>query len=287
VLIRALLTVLCLLVAGPALAQSGIGSNSSGSVCRYNLILPSLGSGLGSIPQCDSSGILLSDVNHIGSGAAVDGWNVTAGAKADTVCATATSTCSEIALLKFISNAVTGPIPAGSAAIGTVNPSTAANWAISTSNGTLPSIGYGGAQARSSEASAVTSGNLVGLSADLVGRQIIFPFANKENLVQGTTSLSGSSSTSLISAPGSGAYIYVTDIACSNTTGANAATVLLQNGSSGTTIWQFEVAATVGAGFTKSFNTPIGGVNNMTVNTALYVQAAAGIACNANGFKGT
>ena len=43
--------------------------------------------------------------SSIQAAAALDGWNVTMGAKADAVCGTATGTCSELALLKYIASA--------------------------------------------------------------------------------------------------------------------------------------------------------------------------------------
>src|ERR1035437_9554893 len=51
----------------------------------------------------------------LASGAGSDGWNVTEGAKADTVCATATGTCSIAALQKYANNALGGAIPAATA----------------------------------------------------------------------------------------------------------------------------------------------------------------------------
>jgi hypothetical protein len=56
----------------------------------------------------------------LASGAGTDGWNVTEGAKADSVCGTATGTCSEIALLKYLNNEVGGPIPAATAPYGII-----------------------------------------------------------------------------------------------------------------------------------------------------------------------
>lgn len=58
-----------------------------------------------------------------GGGGAVtiaDGADVTQGAKADSVCGTATGTCSVSALLKYIANAVSSQIAAGTAYIGQV-----------------------------------------------------------------------------------------------------------------------------------------------------------------------
>lgn len=56
----------------------------------------------------------------LASGAGTDGWNVTEGAKADSVCGTATGSCSEIALLKYLNNAVGGPIPPATAPYGII-----------------------------------------------------------------------------------------------------------------------------------------------------------------------
>jgi len=117
---------------------------------------------------------------------------------------------------------------------------------------------------------------------------ITSPFANKENLVQGATSVTGTTSTSLISAPGASTYIYVTSVSCFNS-GSSGTTVSFQNGSGGTTIWEGYAAAS-GGGFTLGFPTPIGGVNNMTANTALYFAAGTAttsLFCNASGYKGT
>lgn len=70
-----------------------------------------------------ASGAIASGAYAAGSlaaGAGVDGWDLTQGAKADSVCGTATGTCSMVALQKFIANAVNSAIPAGTANIGNV-----------------------------------------------------------------------------------------------------------------------------------------------------------------------
>jgi hypothetical protein len=54
------------------------------------------------------------------SGAGADGWDVTKGAKADTVCGTATGTCSVVALLKYLNNVAGSAIVAGTNLIGKV-----------------------------------------------------------------------------------------------------------------------------------------------------------------------
>jgi hypothetical protein len=73
-----------------------------------------------------------------------DGANVTLGAKADAVCGSATGTCSLEALTKFVANAVSSSIPAGSATIGNVGQvasipvsGTLQSAAVANGNGTL------------------------------------------------------------------------------------------------------------------------------------------------------
>lgn len=56
----------------------------------------------------------------IAAGAAVDGSDLTQGAKADSACGTATGTCSMVALTKFLNTAATAPTPAQTG-IGNVN----------------------------------------------------------------------------------------------------------------------------------------------------------------------
>ena len=145
-----------------------------------------------------------------------------------------------------------------------------------------------GGRAQNAEQTAVTNGQAVGLASDLVGKLIVSPYANKENFVGGTASVTGTTSTSLVSAPGSGLYLYITAVSCFNS-GSTLTTVSFQNGSGGSTIWE-GVAAATGGGFTHTFPVPIGGVNNMTANTALYIQAGSAtttLYCNASGYKGT
>lgn len=70
-----------------------------------------------------SSGSIASGAYAAGSlatGAAVDGWDITQGAKADSVCATDTGTCSLIALLKKLTTNVASAIPSGANVIGRI-----------------------------------------------------------------------------------------------------------------------------------------------------------------------
>lgn len=65
----------------------------------------------------------------LASGSVASGAMVDLGAQADSVCATATGTCSLIALQKFANTAISGSIPAGSALIGAVTGSGSAGTA--------------------------------------------------------------------------------------------------------------------------------------------------------------
>jgi hypothetical protein len=66
---------------------------------------------------------------------------------------------------------------------------------------------YMGARAENVEPLAATNGNLTGLAVGLEGKLITLPYANKENMVRGSASQSGTSATTLIAAQGSGIKI--------------------------------------------------------------------------------
>lgn len=78
------------------------GAYSSGSIASGAFASGSIGSG------AVASGAIASGALAVGAGA--DGWNVTQGAKADSVCATDTGTCSEIALLKKSNQNTSAPL---------------------------------------------------------------------------------------------------------------------------------------------------------------------------------
>lgn len=136
-----------------------------------------------------------------------------------------------------------------------------------------------------------TNGSNILIGADKAGKQIVLPYANPENFVSGATSVTGTSSTALVAAPGAGLYLYITSVACFDS-GATATTVSLQNGSGGTTIWEGYVAAagTAGNWFTVNFPVPLGGIENMTAATGLYFKAGSSttsLFCNAQGYVGS
>lgn len=144
-----------------------------------------------------------------------------------------------------------------------------------------------GAQAVSSENTAVTTARQVQLVADLVGKLIVLPYANPENFVSGaiTTSMTGTTSTSLVAAPGAGLRNYITQITVSNAHATVGTDVAIQDGNGGTTIYTIPAAAVYG-GAVLTFPTPL---RQPTANTALYcanVTTGASTKVSASGYKG-
>jgi len=142
---------------------------------------------------------------------------------------------------------------------------------------------YHGAQARSSEQAAATSGNLIGLITDLVGKLIVLPYANPENFVSGTTSATTTTSTSLIAAPAAGLRNYITQITVDNTSSTQTY-INIQDGSGGTTIYHIPLPANGGA--TITLPTPL---RQPTTATALFFACGAGVTTayiSASGYKG-
>lgn len=122
-----------------------------------------------------------------------------------------------------------------------------------------------GVQAITSENTAVTATRKAQLVSDVTGRLITFPFANKENLVSGIATATGTTDTAVIAAQGSGLYIYITSISVVNT-GATSVLVTIETdtASAKTAIWY--LIAPAGGGQSFTFTTPIkGSVTNKNV----------------------
>lgn len=143
-----------------------------------------------------------------------------------------------------------------------------------------------GAQAVSSENSAVTTGRMVQLVADLVGKLIVLPYSNPENFVSGVTAaMTGTTSTSLLAAPASGLRNYVTHIIVTNSHATVGTFILIQDGSGGTTLYEAYAVAT-GGGFSITFPVPL---RQPTTATALFVQnvtTGSNTIASASGYKG-
>ena len=144
-----------------------------------------------------------------------------------------------------------------------------------------------GGRARTSDVTAVASDDRVDAIFDKIGRMLVLPYSLLENIVSGaiTTSMTGTTSTSLISAPGAGLYNYITQVTVSNAHATQGTDVALQDGNGGTTFYTIPAAAVYG-GAAITFNPPL---KQPTSNTALYcanVTTGASTKVSASGFKG-
>lgn len=149
-------------------------------------------------------------------------------------------------------------------------------------------------RAQNSEQTPSGSAAAAPQASDLVGRPIIFPFANKENLVSGTLTTSGTVGTIILSAPGAGLFNYLTDLSCfTNGTGAVQTEVQFVNGTASNATVILDTIVNATGGFESHYTLPKGGVNYMSANTALVAvpktsqPAGSTLICNAGGFKGT
>ena len=130
------------------------------------------------------------------------------------------------------------------------------------------------AQARKTDQTATTDGAQIQPIATSLGKLIVQPFANPENYVRATTSLTTATPAQLQAAPGSGKYVYVTEVTCTCLGATGGATFEVRDGSTNmkTVILQSAGAPVV----TITFLTPL----RLTANTALnaYCTFAAGSA---------
>lgn len=178
----------------------------------------------------------------------------------------------------------------GSSAIATLPVSMATNTPVG--NVAHDSADFGapikvGGRARSSEITAIASDDRSDFVTDLVGKQIVLPYANPENFVSGaiTTSMTGTTSTSLVAAPGAGLRNYITTIIVSNAHGTVGTDVAIQDGSGGTTLMTVPAAAVYGGAV---INLPVP-LRQPTTNTALFcanVTTGASTKVSAVGYKG-
>jgi len=165
------------------------------------------------------------------------------------------------------------------------NPGTPANWAIAATAATVPANAkFMGCQGINAEITAVTNGQLVGCVADLVGKIITSPHANKENFLTGSTAaIATATNTSVIAAQAAGIKIYMTGFSCANT-GATASLIQFTSGSGGSVIWTTINPA--GSGTNGVIDPPVA----TAAATALFVTTASASTnqlCSVTGYKGT
>src|SRR6266404_75989 len=149
-------------------------------------------------------------------------------------------------------------VEAGANGVLAVGGQTATNVAITENPGNL------GAQAMSSENSAVTTARKVQLVATLTGKQIVQPYANPENFVNGTTAaITDTTSTSTIASAGGSLRNYLTQCTITNSHATVGTFVKILDGS--TIIWEVYAAA-VGGGAAATFPVPLRGTAATAVN---------------------
>jgi len=144
-----------------------------------------------------------------------------------------------------------------------------------------------GGRARSTEIAAVASDDRADFVTDLVGKQIVLPYANPENFVSGaiTSAMTGTTSTSLIAAPASGLRNYITTIVVSNAHATVGTDIVIQDGSGGTTLMTIPAAAVYGGAV---INLPVP-LRQPTTATAIFcanVTTGASTKVSAVGYKG-
>ncbi len=150
-----------------------------------------------------------------------------------------------------------------------------------------------GGRARSSEIASVSSDDRTDFVADLVGKQIVLPYANPENFVSGciTSAMTGTTSTSLIAAPASGLRNYITQITVSNSSTTVPTDIIIQDGSGGTTLYVLPCPAGTGTGTgasggTFTFPTPLRQPTTATAIFCANVTTSSSTKVSATGYKG-
>lgn len=144
-----------------------------------------------------------------------------------------------------------------------------------------------GGRARSSEIAAVASDDRTDFISDLVGKQIVLPYANPENFVSGVISsaMTGTTSTSLLAAPASGLRNYITQITVSNSHATVGTDIIIQDGSGGTTLYVIPAAAVYG-GAVITFPTPLRQPTTATAIFCANVTTGSNTKVSASGYKG-
>lgn len=144
-----------------------------------------------------------------------------------------------------------------------------------------------GAQAVSSENTAVTTARKVQLVSDLVGKLIVLPYANPENFVSGaiTSAMTGTTSTSLIAAPATGLRNYITNIVVDNSHATVGTDIIIQDGSGGATLYTIPAAAAFG-GASITLPTPLRQPTTATAIFCANVTTGSNTKVSATGYKG-
>lgn len=166
----------------------------------------------------------------------------------------------------------------GTAGIQSVGGATATNVAL-----TDNPLNTGG-QAVSSENAAVTTARKVQFVADLVGKQIVLPYANPENFLYGATAaIVDTTGTAIIASAGGSLRNYITQVSVFNSHATVSSVVEIRDGTATVMFRGYALAA--GGGFTAMFPTPLRGTAATAVN-AYVITTGSNIYVSASGYKG-
>jgi hypothetical protein len=136
-----------------------------------------------------------------------------------------------------------------------------------------------GAEARTSDQAAVSSGSVTRLQADAAGKLVVRSHCVPEQQVSGLASTTGTTDTSVIAAQGTGVRIHVTSISIANSS-ANDPIIEIKDGS--TVIWR--TIAPANGGSNIAFDPPLRLSANTALNMASLV-ASSTVYFSANGYK--
>jgi len=137
-----------------------------------------------------------------------------------------------------------------------------------------------GVIARNVDRAAVANADIAYATADLLGKQIVLPYAVPELFVSGLATLTSTSDASVIAAGGAGVRNYITSLSASNT---SATAVRVDFKDNVTTQISFFVAAS-GGGAAQSFPIPLRGSANVAFQAALSA-AVTDVRVSAQGYR--
>ena len=175
-------------------------------------------------------------------------------------------------------------LPAGTNAIGKVDPNTAANWGLGSTGSAVPATGhYVAGNAQSTEPAKATTGSLFGAFFDLVGKSVTSPYSPRELMLRGSASSTSNTAVTLISAQGVGVKTYITDVECGRTDAGTTAIYVTLSDTASTILVLPNSGG--GGGNSKTFNVPLA----TPANTAFQFISSAStstVYCSVQGFAG-
>jgi hypothetical protein len=214
-----------------------------------------------------------------------NGNNVVEGTLTDAACASAGAvSCTINALSRLMASTMAGAIATGTNPIGSVQPTTPANWGIGAIASPPPANApYFSGDASSAEPAKATTGNLTGGWVDLTGKLVISPYAPRELMVRGSASTSSTLSVGLIGPQGSGVKAYITDIQCGRSDAGTSALIVTFNDNANSVMILPNNGGGSGNNFTPKI--PLVTAANATFTMASSLSVGT-LFCNAQGFTG-